>query len=308
MSHARPIQEVRADVVADLVHAEEGKYLPHTPARTCRTCVDGREGAGSYINHGNDTIRTTEFAAIVPLYELAPPNVRGHFDFAIFVKNIGVFELVGHSACGAAQAVIAYPTPESAPERVQNVIKTVALSGADLPMLRDAFLKACEGDERHAANLLSRHLVLVSLDNLTRYPGVDDLIRKNELDIIPLYHMLWENTGKTSDLERYDVAKMRWSSVHKDVELLREAAATGAMSQTGAMTHMCDRPHNCGNCTTCHGTIEKSLKLAPLETINGEVMVPQHIATLIRERRAMYQPEYAEKHGSAQSQPMKLCL
>lgn len=157
------------------------------------------------------------------------------------------------------------------------MVQSIADSGADLPRLRDAFLAACEGDASHAANLLSRHLVLVSLDNISGYPYINDQIVDKKLDVLPLYHHMKEGSGHISELEQYDVALQMWS--------------TTGMTPT---THMCDRPNDCNDCSSCHATIKNSLRWAPvLALVEGKVEtieVPRHIATLLEQKRDMFQP------------------
>lgn len=252
-------------------------FTAHHPEIMCITCIDGRERAGGLFDFDDNAVRVTEIGAVIPPYETAPHNTRAKFSFRK-MKGISTIQLNGHSFCGGAQTVIAFPDLDQIEDpEVRDVVQSIADSGADLPRLRDAFLKACEGDASHAANLLSRHLVLVSLDNISGYPYINDQIVDKKLDVLPLYHDLKEGSGALSELERYDVALQMWSTT----------------SLTPA-THMCDRPNDCGNCSSCHATIETSWHWAPvLALVDGKVEmveVPRHIATLLEQKRDMFQP------------------
>jgi carbonic anhydrase len=252
-------------------------FKPHHPEIMCVTCIDGRERAGGNFAFEDEAVRVTEIAAIIPPYENAPANTRAKFSFTK-MKNISVIKLTGHSYCGGAQIVTAYPHVDQAPnDEIRDIVQSIADSGADLPRLRDSFMAACEGNVSHAANLMSRHLVLVSLKNASGYPHVNAQIIADNLDMVAFYHMLKEGSGETSHLERYDVGRKVWVSLPEEVS-----------------THMCDRPDNCASCITCHATIDSSLAWSPVEALVDEdikiVEVPFHIARLLRERRENYQP------------------
>lgn len=250
----------------------------HKPHSMCVACIDGRERGGGNFKYDDNAIRVTEIAAVIPPYEIAPHNTRAKFSFRK-LKGVSTIKVVGHSFCGGAQTAIAHPRVDEAPDNeVADIVQSLADSGADLPRLRDAFIKACEGNTVYAANLLSRHLVLVSLDNISGYPHINEQIISRQLDVIPLYHMLKEGTGEPSHLERFDVARQRWIKIEQSL-----------------ITNMCERPDNCESCSTCHATIEKSLSWVPVESVNDNggvemVDVPFHIARLIEERRSFYQP------------------
>lgn len=257
-------------------------FDPHHPEIMCVTCIDGRERGGGNFGFQDNAIRVTEIAAVIPPYEMAPHNTRAKFSFRK-LKGVGTIKVTGHSFCGGAQTAIAYPLLEDAPDdEVRDIVQSLHDSGADIPRLRESFLKACEGNVRHAANLLSRHLVLVSLDNISGYPHINSQIMNRQLDVIPLYHMMKEGTGEPSHLERYDVAHKRWVNLQDD-----------------AITNMCNRPDNCNSCDSCHSTISDSLKWVFIEAANENnqiesVEVPFHIARLISERREFYQPKLDE--------------
>lgn len=266
---------------SSVIRAIEGfnsrAFQPHHPEIMCITCIDARERAGGNFAFEDNAVRITEISAVIPPYESAPHNTRAKFSFRK-MKNISVIKLSGHSFCGGAQIAIAHPDLSQAPDcETRDIVQSLADSGADLPRLRDSFMAACEGNAVHAANLLSRHLVLVSLQNVSGYPYINEQVMSNNLDLLPFYHMLKENSGEDSQLERYDVARKSWISVPDEVA-----------------THMCDRPDNCGSCTSCTSTIDASLTWAPVEAlVNGGielVEVPFHVSRLIRERRETFQP------------------
>lgn len=273
--------ERAAPVVSALEQFNGSIFGKHHPIGACFTCVDGREEAGGYLPFAEDVhvLRFTKFAGIVPKYELASYETRGMLSFRK-LKGVPVIKIIGHSFCGAAQLAIQHPSSQDAPdEEVHNIIHCIEDSGADIPRLRDAFLKATEGDAVHAANLLSRHLVVVSLDNISKYPHINEQVMSHQLDVIPLYHMIKEDTGELSHLERFDVAHQRWFRLDE-----------------GVISNMCERPDNCQSCGSCHETIDKSLSWVPTDFINdnGEidsVEVPFHISRLIQERRDHYQPQ-----------------
>lgn len=253
-------------------------YDSHQPRHMWCGCIDGREKGGGNFKFGTDAIRVTEIAASFPPYEDAPRSLRAKFSFRK-LKDVSVIKLTGHSDCGGAQTAIAYPRPEDAPdEDVANIVHTLADTGADIPRLKEAFMIACEGNVATAANLLSRHITLVSLDNISRYPHVNDQIRAGLLDAIPLYHVLKNGTGKHSHLERYDVDKQIWVPTTKSV-----------------LTNMCERPDGCNSCDDCHSTIQKSLNWVFVKAANQgkiiDVEVPLHVSKLFEQYRDFYQPE-----------------
>lgn len=253
-------------------------FEPHHPDIMCITCIDARERAGGNFAFEDNAVRVTEISAVIPPYESASYNTRAKFSFRK-IKNVSAINITGHSFCGGAQIAISHPDASQAPDpEVRDIVQSIADSGADLVRLRDSFMRACEGNVVHAANLLSRHLVLVSLYNVSRYPYINEQIMTNKLDVIPLYHMLKEGSGEISHLERYDVDQRSWVRLPENTS-----------------THMCDRPDNCGSCQSCHATIETSLDWVPLNTlIDGEIAVtevPLHISRLMRGRQEFYQPQ-----------------
>lgn len=262
-------------------------FEAHHPDIVCVTCIDAREKAGGHFDFGDNAVRVTEIAAVIPPYRDAPYTMRAKFSFAK-IKNVSTIKINGHSFCGGAQAAIANPDLALITDlEVRDIVHSVTVSGIDLPRLTKAFTRACEGNTIQAANLLSRHLTLVSLDNASQYPNVNSRIMEGKLDMVPLYHDLKEGTGEVSHLERFDVALQEWINVADDVA-----------------AHMCDRPEGCGACASCHSTIETSLRWAPLTgLVDGKVEiveVPAHLARLIQTRRQEYQPRMAEylKHRS----------
>lgn len=269
-----------APVVSAIEQFKGAIFGKHHPVGACFTCVDGREEAGGYLPLGDSVhvLRFTEFAGIVPKYEHAGHAMKGKLSFRK-LKDIPIIKIIGHSSCGAAQLVIEHPDSSAAPDDdVRNIVLTIEDSGADLPKLRDAFMKACEGNKAHAADLLSRHLVVVSLKNISEYPHINDQIMTNQLDVVPLYHILKEESGEPSHLERFDVAHQRWFKINEEF-----------------VPNMCDRPNDCNACESCYETIDKSLSWEPVDCIDnqgmiGSVMVPFHIAGLLKEHRAIYQP------------------
>lgn len=276
----------------EIIHGFEGEvFEPHHPQHMWCGCIDGREKGGGNFKFDVDTIRVTEIAGSFPPYEIASSSLRAKFSFRK-IKGISVIKMTGHSDCGGAQTAIAYPDYKCAPdEDVANIVKTLADTGADIPRLRDAFLLACEGNERTAANLLARHITLQSLDNVSRYPHVNDQIMSDQLDLIPLHHVMKTNTGKRSHLERYDVDRQMWIPTRKS-----------------AVTNMCERPHNCTACESCHATIERSLQWVFVDAAigNGQttrVEVPYHIARLFEEHADYYQPEL---HKMRQQKPKRI--
>ena len=190
-------------------------YSHHHPKMMCLTCIDGREaGARDYLPLGQDTIGSAEIAAVIPPPDKAPVNIRNKFSFRQ-IKGIDTIFLIGHSSCGGAQAVMAYPDVSLAPsDEIRDIVEGIALSGEDLPRLRDCLVMACEGDKELAADMLSRHLAIASLRNISQYKDVGDQIIADKLDAVALYHVLNEDTGLLSSLERYDVAKMRWIDIY----------------------------------------------------------------------------------------------
>lgn len=276
--------ERAAPVVSAIEQFRGSVFGKHHPIGACFTCVDGREEAGGYLPLEDDihVLRFTEFAGIVPKHENSSHAMRGKLSFRK-LKGVPIINIIGHSSCGAAQLVIDHPDSSISPDDdVRNIVLSIEDSGANLPKLCDAFMRACEGDAFHAANLLSRHLVVVSLNNISAYPHINDQIMNNQLDVVPLYHMLKEDTGVPSHLERFDVAHQRWFRVDEQFT-----------------PNMCDRPDNCGSCHSCHTTIEKSLSWTEIDYVDemgkiSQVMVPYHIARLIDEQRALYQPNLHE--------------
>lgn len=281
---------VSSDLAQPVVRAIEqfqgAVFGKHHPVGACFTCVDGREEAGGYLPLGDSVhvLRFTEFAGIIPTYENAGHALKGKLSFRK-LKDIPIIKIIGHSSCGAAQLVIDHPDSFTAPdEDIRNIVLTIEDSGADLPRLRDAFMKVCEGNKSHAADLLSRHLVVVSLANISEYPHINDQIMTQQLDVVPLYHLLKEESGEASHLERFDVAHQRWYRVDESF-----------------VPNMCERPDDCGSCGSCYETIDKSLSWAPVEYANDQgqidsVMVPFHIAGLLKEHRAIYQPQLSDIH------------
>lgn len=250
----------------------------HKPEICCITCIDGREGAGRYFDFGDQAIRITEIASVIPPYDQAPAGLRAKFSFTK-LKNISTIKIVGHSFCGGAETVIGNPDIDAIenPE-IRDIVYSLAQSGADLPRLKDAFLRAVEGNKTHAANLLSRHLVLQSLANVSAYPYIDRQMRERHLDMIPLYHVMKQGTGQESHMERFDVENGLWQRTDQ-----------------APATHLCGRPFNCAACTSCHGTIQNALEWTPVEYATddagaGMTQVPRHIATLLRQRRSFFQP------------------
>jgi|JI10StandDraft_1071094.scaffolds.fasta_scaffold181812_3 carbonic anhydrase len=262
----------KSKVIKSLSTFNARAFSSHHPEIMCITCIDGREKGGGNFDYGDEAIRITEIAAIIPPYKNAPVNTRAKFGFR-HLKGVSTIIISGHSFCGGAQTVIHCPDPAMAPnDDVRNIVESIAASGEDLVRLRDSFMKVSEGNTDMAANLLSRHLVLVSLRNISEYPYVDEQIRAKNLDVLPIYHVLKQSTGLKSHLEKYDVAAQSWSNLHEEIA-----------------GHMCARPNDCASCVTCANTIEKSLDyVSTRATVNGQseiVQVPAHIATLLHERR-----------------------
>lgn len=256
-------------------------FHTHHPEGMVIACIDGREAAGRILKLEKDTIRMTEIAAAIPPLDRAPVNTRAKFGFRALKKIRNIF-ILGHSFCGGAQTCLAYPTVEEAPEDAKDIVQSVIDIGVDLPRLKSAFTKASEGSEVHAANLLARHLVLVSLQNTMTYQAIDQSIRENRLDIVPLYHRMKQETGEVSELERFDVSSGRWFPAHQ-----------------AEHTHMCSRPNNCMSCETCHATIDGALTWVPSKVMdaNGkieEIYLPSHTRTHVAERREKYQPDMAK--------------
>lgn len=254
---------------------------PHHPRMMCVTCIDGREKAGGNLAFDNDAVRTTEIAAVIPPYNKAPVQIRAKFSFRE-IKGISTIFIKGHSFCGGAETVVQWPDHTQAPhENIAVIVESIAQSGENLPKLVAAFKTACEGNETHAANLLSRHLVLASLRNVTTYPDVNRLIMTDELDIVPLYHAMKQNSNEHSHLERYDVGKRKWVSA-KDEPL----------------PHMCFRPHNCTLCNSCTHTIEDSLTWVAHPVFDGStVELPKHISGVLKARTKFFQPSlYSKQH------------
>ena len=263
----------------DAIANFEGEVFDaHHPQHMWCGCIDGREKGGGNFKFGVDTVRVTEIAASFPPYENAASSMRGKFSFRK-IKGVSVIKITGHSDCGGAQTAIAYPDFNRAPdEDIANIVQTLSDTGADIPRLTEAFLIACEGDSQHAANLLSRHIVLQSLDNISRYPHVNQQIMDDKLDVIPLYHVMKRGTGHHSHLERYDVDKQMWIA-----------------TKQSAITNMCERPHGCADCNSCHSTIDRSLQWVFIKAAlkNGQttqIEVPYHVAQLLEKRREHFQP------------------
>ncbi len=238
---------------------------PHDPQIMCITCIDGREKAGGNFAFGNNAIRVTEIAAVIPPYEHAPNNTRAKFSFRK-LKEVSVIQVTGHSFCGGAQTAIAFPDVDNPPdEEVRDIVQSLADSGADIPCLCAAFLNACEGDASNAANLLSRHLVLVSLDNISRYPHVHHQIEDGKLETLALYHEMNQSTGKRSHLERFDFETQEWvkagsnafAHVWKGVGPSLDWVKTPYMQENGQV---------------------------------GEVALPSHIAGHVKRHMAQFQP------------------
>lgn len=263
-----------------------GFFTKHHPDQMWCGCIDGREKAGGNFDYENNTIRVTEIAAAFPPYEKAPRTIRSKFSFRK-IKGVSVIKVNGHSDCGGAQTVIAYPDANLAPdEETADIVLGIADTGADLPRLREAFVLACEGDEWQAANLMSRHIVLESVDRISGYPHINDGIMGGTLDLIPLYHDLKRGSGIRSHLERYDVAKKIW-----------------VPTAQSAITNMCERPHDCKACESCHTTIADSLRwvFVDVSTAPGQtsrIEVPQHIASLLESHRHVYQPRFYREQES----------
>lgn len=262
------------------------EFEKHHPHHMWCGCIDGRERGGGNFEYADDTIRATEIAAAFPPYEIAPRTIRSKFSFRK-IKDVRVIKLVGHSDCGGAQTALAYPDHNNAPDQeIADIVAGIAETGADLPRLRDAFILACEGDEWKAANLLSRHITLVSLDNISRYPHINEGVMNNTLDLIPLYHDLKRGSGETSILERYDVDKKIW-------------VPTAGVK----ISNMCERPHNCTACESCHATIADSLKweFVQASTAEGQttmIEVPHHVAKLLERDMDVYQPRLHREQSS----------
>ncbi|MCK6417677.1 MAG: hypothetical protein L6Q57_01910 [Alphaproteobacteria bacterium] len=247
-------------------------YGPHQPDILSISCIDGRErGGGTILNLGREAIRVTEIGAVVPRPDLAEEAFRAKLAFAVGVKAVPSIILRGHTSCGGAQTAIKFPTIEQAPNNdLAEVIASMNLAGIEMPSLRDTFLRASAGDENAAADLLARHLVVVSVDNITRYPSINALIMTDKLDAVPLLHVLNEGTGELSELHRYDVGTMRW---YKGKEALQ-------------LAHMCTRPDGCRSCQSCHHTIEQSLQPVELRLADGTKIdgMPQHLAIYLDEQ------------------------
>lgn len=268
-----------------LVHAAVKSFKPrcdhsaHHPEVGIIICVDARLRAGEHHDYGDKALRFTKIAAVIPPYDRAPVSTRAEFSLAK-LKDVDCLAVEGHSFCGGAQTAYAYPDPkDTQDEDIRLIVESVAESGADLPTLRDAFRAACEGNDVKGSNLLARHLVVQSVQNLSAYPGVNQKIIENTLDVVPLYHLLKQDKpGELSHLERYDVAHQRWIRADED----------------HVVTNMCARPHGCAQCVTCHHTIERSMQWVehPIAD-NKTVLLPQHIAGLLRERMGYYQPRLA---------------
>lgn len=279
------LPEEHLDPVIDTIKGFHARpFDPHAPEIMCVTCIDGRERGGGNFQYNDNALRVTEIAAVIPPYDNAPYNTRAKFSLRK-LKNVSTIQIVGHSFCGGAQTAIAYPDVHNTPDpEIRDIVQSLAESGADIPRLRHAFMLSCEGNASHAANLLSRHLVLVSLHNISSYPHINQQIMNRQLDVIPLYHMLKEGTGENSHLDRYDVARKRWLNI----------------GSSAVIPNMCERPKNCSDCSSCNDTIEGSLKWVPVEYSNDNndieaVEVPFHIAQLISERRAFFQPQLHER-------------
>lgn len=244
------------------------------------TCIDGREGGGKHLKFTKDTVRVTEIAVAIPPYQSAPSSMKAKFGF-LSLKGISQIFLKGHSFCGGAQVCMQYPTPEEAPEDAKDIVRLVSETGIDLPRLNKAFMAAAEGDSVHASNMLARHLVVASLQNIMTYPAIDQKIREGVLDVVPLYHRLQQGTNRQSELERFDVAVGRWVS-----------------TKDSSLPHMCARPNNCQACTTCHSTIEGALTWVPTKVMDAEgivssIEIPRHTRTHILSNRNKYQPRMA---------------
>lgn len=251
-------------------HFKGAPHAPHHPKSALIACVDGRVGGGGHLGiDGSDAVlRFTGFGGVVPAYANASDDFKAKVAF-MMLKGVDSVMIEAHSFCGAAQAALAYPDPNKSPTDLQLVVRSIAATGADLPRLNKALREVCEGNEEKAANLLSRHLAVLSLQNFSAYPGVGDKIVRGELDVTALYYALRQNTGEESYLEHFDVTTGEW-----------ELTTTATRNPQKSVTHLCTRPFNCAACVSCHDTLGGKLGWVPHPVANGRmILLPHDIST-----------------------------
>lgn len=250
----------------------------HNPEYLWCGCADGREEGGHHLGLDGHTLLAAVPGAAFPYYKDLD-ELDGTISLAA-LKGVSVIFVNGHSDCAAAKAGIAYPDPSLAPDdKIEHIIKGLLHAGVDLPRLKESLELVCEHNSMNAANLLARHMALNSVDHISMYPGVEDALMRDRLDLIPVFHDLRAGTGLPSRMERYDSGRQTWVDVTAD-----------------PLTNMCERPHHCLGCKGCHVSIEDSLNWVhiPAWTADGQTTmaeVPVHIAGLLKEFPEMYQPK-----------------
>lgn len=253
-------------------------------------CPDPRLEGGSFLSFGMLALRTGFIATALPPKETAPPQILALFELRK-IKDARHLAFVSHEDCGGILTAMQHPDSDKAPRDVKNMIRCIEATGIDLPYLVHQLMLVCEGDTKKAADLLARHVMLKTIDNVSSYDDVSEQIMTHKLSLLPLHLDLKAGTGELSVLERYDVNLKRWSYV------------SGGISDE-LLAHMCDLPDDCRSCESCHHTIEKSLQLEPAVYLSDEreietAYVPVHIARLLRERQSTYQPQLAAHNPHA---------
>lgn len=256
------------DVLDSILSFACGPVEPHDPDIMHIGCIDAREKAGGNFAYADDAARVTEISAVIPPYGSAPTNIRAKFSFSA-LTDISRIKVVGHSFCGGAKIAIQNPDISCIrDENISNVVQHIETSGIDLPFLQQNFLSACQGNVDLAADLLSRHLALTSIANISQYPSVAQKVNDDSVVLVPLYHVMKEGQGESGHLEIFDALDHRWKVISPDV--IRDFSK-----------------ENCD--------VARSLEYRKVDCVNRNgkpisLKLPLHIAAHVVNHRDVYQP------------------
>lgn len=173
------------------------------------SCIDSRSNPGTIFRPDPGTFMAYKaMGAIVRPYK---KNEKGSslaaaLQFALHHCNVRKIILLGHTRCGAVQALV-------------NKIDDPEISGfIDVAQAAVAKAKAKCGTSVDHAELLYRteeQLVMLSMENLKSYPSVSTLLKSGELEIVPWLFEMETGTLKKHDPETDSFIPVPGQTEHK---------------------------------------------------------------------------------------------
>jgi carbonic anhydrase len=190
-------------------HYEQANYYDHLveygqkPKVLVVACCDSRVDPAIVTScQPGELFVVRNVANLVPPYDETPEHHGTSAAIEFGIKGLGVSDIIifGHSHCGGIRALIE-KSEESAPTDFIDTWMNIATPAKDAVFYN---YPDCSLEEKAAH--CEKASLLVSLENLSKFPWVDSCVKNNQLALHAWYFNL-----SSGVIERYDANKSGFS-------------------------------------------------------------------------------------------------